>query len=124
VGGGGGGGGGAGECEGGGVGEALAGAAVLAAVWLQAVITTAVASATPVHAHARLFLLSIRGFSFWRPLSRVYRARAATTVAECHLQPLAGQARAALAGIIGCMDDLKLRLADAESKLSHVKEYL
>jgi hypothetical protein len=28
------------------------------------------------------------------------------------------------AGIIAFMDDLKLRLADAQSKLSHVKEYL
>jgi hypothetical protein len=27
-------------------------------------------------------------------------------------------------GIIGCMEDLKARLADAEAKLSHVKEYL
>ena len=27
-------------------------------------------------------------------------------------------------GIIGSMDDLKARLADAEAKLSHVKEYL
>jgi hypothetical protein len=27
-------------------------------------------------------------------------------------------------GIIASMDDLKLRLADAQSKLSHVKEYL
>jgi hypothetical protein len=35
--------------------------------------------------------------------------------------------RSALAGpegIIASMDDLKLRLADAQSKLSHVKEYL
>jgi hypothetical protein len=28
------------------------------------------------------------------------------------------------AGIIGSMDDLKPRLADAEAKLAHVKEYL
>jgi hypothetical protein len=27
-------------------------------------------------------------------------------------------------GIIGSMEDLKARLADAEAKLSHVKEYL
>jgi len=27
-------------------------------------------------------------------------------------------------GIIGFMEDLKARLADAEAKLSHVKEYL
>jgi hypothetical protein len=27
-------------------------------------------------------------------------------------------------GIIGSMEDLKVRLADAEAKLSHVKEYL
>src|SRR5439155_11559042 len=56
---GGGGGGGGGEC--GGVGEAL-GAAVLLAVWLQPVITTAVASATPIHRHARHPILSIGGF--------------------------------------------------------------
>jgi hypothetical protein len=53
------------------VGEALAGAAVLVAVWLQPVITTAVARATLVHTHARLFSLNIRGFSFGQPLSRV-----------------------------------------------------
>jgi len=29
-----------------------------------------------------------------------------------------------LEGIIGSMDDLKARLADAEAKLSQVKEYL
>src|SRR5207244_11244919 len=59
VGGGGGGGGGVGECEG--VGEALAGAAVLLAL-PQPVITTAVASATPIHRHARPSILSIGGF--------------------------------------------------------------
>jgi hypothetical protein len=34
------------------------------------------------------------------------------------------RARAGPAGIIASMEDLKLRLADAQSKLSHVKEYL
>jgi hypothetical protein len=69
-GGGGGGGGGVGECAG--VGEALAGAAVLLALWLQPVITTVVASATPIHRHARLSILNIGGFLlFGNRFSRV-----------------------------------------------------
>src|SRR6266550_4479297 len=66
----GGGGGGVGECEG--VGEALAGPAVLLALWLQPVITTAVASATPIHRNARPSILSIGGFLlFGNRFSRV-----------------------------------------------------
>src|SRR4051812_22141884 len=56
----GGGGGGVGECVG--VGEALAGAAFLLAVWLQPVITTAVTSAAPSHRNARRSILRIGGF--------------------------------------------------------------
>src|SRR5205807_1614573 len=67
VGGGGGGAGGAGDRA----GEVLAGAAVLPAWWLQPVITTAVASATPIHRHAPRSILSIGGFLlFGGPPSR------------------------------------------------------
>src|SRR6267143_2584888 len=76
---GGGGGGGVGECEG--VGEALAGAAALVALWLQPVITTAVASATPIHRHARPSILSIGGFLLFGNRFPGYRVRAPTTVA-------------------------------------------
>jgi hypothetical protein len=44
----------------------------------------------------------------------VYRVRQGTTVTRVP----------APTGIIGPMDDLKTRLAAAEEKLSHVKEYL
>src|SRR6266478_3891419 len=79
VGGGGGGGGGVGECVG--EGEALPGAAVLLAVWLQPVITTAVTSVAPSHRNARPSILSIGGFLLFGNRFPGYRVRAPTTVA-------------------------------------------
>jgi hypothetical protein len=119
----GGGGGGVGEAEGG--GAALAGAAVLPALWLQPAITRAAASATTVHRHACPRILSIWGFL-------LIRATALPDVSGAGGQYCsASDAGKGQATGQGCphryhrsMDDLKPRLADAESKLSHVKEYL